>query len=70
MAYEADRLDPDTATGWSVIVTGAAELVRDPARLVVCRRALAPWGVGETDHVIRISPDLVTGCLLAGDRPA
>ncbi len=33
VAYEADDLDPDTRTGWSVVVTGTASLVSDPAEL-------------------------------------
>ena len=30
LAFEADRLDPVTRTGWSVVVTGMAEYVVDP----------------------------------------
>src|SRR6266704_6915254 len=31
VCYEADELDPVRHTGWSVIATGMARLVRDPA---------------------------------------
>jgi nitroimidazol reductase NimA-like FMN-containing flavoprotein (pyridoxamine 5'-phosphate oxidase superfamily) len=67
VAYEADQLDPDTRTGWSVIVTGTANLVRDPARLATYHQELAPWVGSEMNQVIRISPDLVTGYLLAAE---
>ena len=61
VAYEADELDPKDHTGWSVIVTGTASLVRDAEEVATYTAALTPWIGAEMDHVIRISSDIVTG---------
>ncbi|MEU7169109.1 pyridoxamine 5'-phosphate oxidase family protein [Streptomyces morookaense] len=62
VAYEADEFDTEKCTGWSVVVTGEAHLVRDPALQQHYRAALEPWIGEEMDHVISISLDMVTGC--------
>lgn len=64
VAYEADVIDPDTHLGWSVVVTGYARLVTDPADLARCRALLRPWVDRAMDHAVRIRPDLVTGIRL------
>ncbi|MEU6665923.1 pyridoxamine 5'-phosphate oxidase family protein [Streptomyces sp. NPDC046727] len=67
VAYEADAIDPDTLLGWSVVVTGYAHLVTDPAELTRIRGLLEPWVPQQgTDHAVRIRPELVTGVLLTG----
>ncbi|MFR9799811.1 pyridoxamine 5'-phosphate oxidase family protein [Streptomyces sp. MS06] len=65
VAYEADTIDPDTHLGWSVVVTGYAHLVTDPAELARYQRLLHPWAERTMDHAVRIRPDLVTGLRLA-----
>ncbi|MCC3766176.1 pyridoxamine 5'-phosphate oxidase family protein [Streptomyces sp. UNOC14_S4] len=62
VAYEADEFDTETCTGWSVVVTGEAHLVRDPAAQQRYQAALEPWIGDAMDHVISISLDMVTGC--------
>jgi hypothetical protein len=70
VAYEADAIDPDTHLGWSVVVTGYARLVTDPADLARVRTLVTPWTTEEgMDHAVRIRPSLVTGVLLT-DTPA
>ncbi|MFG3064770.1 pyridoxamine 5'-phosphate oxidase family protein [Streptomyces sp. NPDC048231] len=65
MAYEADAIDPDTHLGWSVVVTGYAQLVTDPVELERIRGLLQPWVPMEPmDQAVRIRPELVTGVLL------
>ncbi|MFJ3714797.1 pyridoxamine 5'-phosphate oxidase family protein [Streptomyces sp. NPDC090057] len=67
VAYEADVIDPDTRLGWSVVATGYARLVTEPAELARYQELLVPW-IGHTmDHAVRISPDLVTGVRLTAD---
>ncbi|MGR7001661.1 pyridoxamine 5'-phosphate oxidase family protein [Yinghuangia aomiensis] len=44
VAYEADEIDPGTRTGWSVIATGYATAVTDPAELDRYRVLLRPVG--------------------------
>lgn len=65
LAYEADRIDPDEHVGWSVVVTGVARLVRDPAAVARYEQQLRPWVERPMDQVIAISPDIVTGFALS-----
>lgn len=66
VCYEADELNRDRRTGWSVVVTGFAQLVREPAAVAHYRRLLEPWAEGQMDHVIAIRPQVVTGIRLVG----
>lgn len=66
VCYEADDLDPFRHTGWSVIVTGMARLVREHAAAERYREQLEPWIAGELDHVISIEPRIVSGIRLVG----
>ncbi|WP_327673911.1 pyridoxamine 5'-phosphate oxidase family protein [Kitasatospora sp. NBC_00458] len=61
VAYEADAIDPSTRLGWSVVVTGFARPVTDPALLARYRGMLSPWVSASMDHTVAIRPDLVTG---------
>ncbi|MFI0539351.1 pyridoxamine 5'-phosphate oxidase family protein [Streptomyces sp. WSLK1-3] len=64
VAYEADAIDPDTHLGWSVVVTGYAQLVTDPDELARYQALLRPWVDRTMDYAVRIHPDLVTGIRL------
>jgi nitroimidazol reductase NimA-like FMN-containing flavoprotein (pyridoxamine 5'-phosphate oxidase superfamily) len=66
VCYEADDIDPVRHTGWSVIVTGMARLVRDPAAVSRYQQLLRPWADGQMDYVIAIEPQLIIGLRLAG----
>jgi hypothetical protein len=66
VCYEADELDPVRHTGWSVIATGKAQLVRDPAVISRYHQMLEPWVDGQMDYVIAIKPQIITGIRLAG----
>jgi hypothetical protein len=66
VCYEADDLDPVRHTGWSVIATGMARLVREPAAIARYEQALEPWVEGQMDHVIAIEPQMITGIRLVG----
>jgi nitroimidazol reductase NimA-like FMN-containing flavoprotein (pyridoxamine 5'-phosphate oxidase superfamily) len=63
VAFQADRLDPAGRSGWSVLVHGHAEVVRDEAghqRLL--RSGPRPWtGDGRPWMFVRITPELVSG---------
>ena len=64
VAFEIDHLDPTTRSGWSVVVTGVADLVDHPtdvARLDAL--PLDPWALGDRDDLVwvRVRPDTVTG---------
>lgn len=64
VAYEADDIDPVTRTGWSVVVTGLARVVTDPAVVARYERLLDPWVNTVMDTVLAIEPSLVTGIRL------
>lgn len=66
VCYEADDLDPVRHTGWSVIVTGMARLVREPDAIERYERILEPWIAGQMDHVVSIEPRFVSGIRLVG----
>lgn len=66
VCYEADSLDPVRRTGWSVIITGIARLVNDPATRERYSTELEPWIAGEMDHVLSIEPHFVSGLRLVG----
>lgn len=62
VAFEADRIDAEQRLGWSVIVTGMARRVSDPAEIERFQEQLKPWiQRPEMPFVVRIQPELVTG---------
>jgi len=63
VVYEADQIDLEARTGWSVTVTGRAGLVTDPHAVARYRQLLIPWI--DMDHVSRITAEIVTGYRLS-----
>jgi nitroimidazol reductase NimA-like FMN-containing flavoprotein (pyridoxamine 5'-phosphate oxidase superfamily) len=62
VAFQADELDPDLRTGWSVTVVGHAQRITDVDQLVeVAGTFIQPWVDGNRDHFIRIRTEKVTG---------
>lgn len=61
VAYQADAIDLARHVGWSVVVTGYARLVENPAELDRYRDLLRPWTARAMTDVLRIRPELVTG---------
>lgn len=65
VAFEVDNIDPQTHTGWSVVVIGRVKPVTEIDELV----ALAdpkrrPWPDGERAHFLRIPVELISGRML------
>lgn len=62
VSFDVDHLDETLGEGWSVLVTGAASVISDPAEL---KRAAAlrvePWAGGERPVYVRLRADKVTG---------
>src|SRR5215470_16313700 len=50
VCYEADEIDPVRHTGWSLIATGMARLVRDPAAISRYEQLLRPWTDSQMNH--------------------
>ncbi|WP_225094542.1 pyridoxamine 5'-phosphate oxidase family protein [Streptomyces sp. CoH27] len=69
VVYEADHIDGDTHTGWSVMVTGVASRVTDPTTLSRYHAELTPWVSRDMEYVVRIDAELVTGYRLERSRP-
>jgi hypothetical protein len=62
VAFEADDLDAATSSGWSVIVTGRATLVTDPALIGRYQQVpLVAWAPGDRDQFVEITTELVEG---------
>ena len=63
VAFEADEYDPETRTGWSVLIKGRAEVIREDSEIQRLRHlGLHPW-VTAAEHPfwIRIRPTSITG---------
>jgi nitroimidazol reductase NimA-like FMN-containing flavoprotein (pyridoxamine 5'-phosphate oxidase superfamily) len=71
-SFEADQLDVEQRTGWSVIVSGTATTVSDPVRRARYKDLLRTMLAGTEDTVIAIRPKSVTGIRIvpapAGDE--
>jgi nitroimidazol reductase NimA-like FMN-containing flavoprotein (pyridoxamine 5'-phosphate oxidase superfamily) len=61
VVFEADELDGSTRTGWSVVVTGIAEVVTEPTERVWLRDVVVPWAPGDRDTLIRLPITLLSG---------
>jgi nitroimidazol reductase NimA-like FMN-containing flavoprotein (pyridoxamine 5'-phosphate oxidase superfamily) len=69
VAFEADAVDAAGHAGWSVVVTGLALVVSDPAEHdLLTRTGPRSWVTSPHDVFIRIDAELVTGRELVGGR--
>ncbi|AYN42775.1 pyridoxamine 5'-phosphate oxidase family protein [Streptomyces dangxiongensis] len=67
VAFEADEFDAVTHSGWSVVVTGRATVVTDPAEHERLSRCGPDSWMPVHDRVfVRIAAELVTGRRLPG----
>ncbi|MFF4487836.1 pyridoxamine 5'-phosphate oxidase family protein [Streptomyces sp. NPDC001544] len=69
VAFEADEVDAARRAGWSVVVTGRATVVTDPAeRRRLTRTGPRSWAPSPREVFLRIHPELVTGRELVGGQ--
>lgn len=62
VAFEVDELDPLAHVGWSVVVTGYATEVTDPAaRAAVVRANIPRWAPSDGERYIAVSTEMITG---------
>lgn len=67
VAFEADEYHPATQSGWSVVVTGRATVVRDPAEHErLSQTGPHSWMPVQDGVFVRIEPEMVTGRDLRG----
>lgn len=69
VAFEADEVDAVARAGWSVVVTGRAAVVSDPAERERLKRVVScSWAPSPVEVFVRVEPELVTGRELVGGR--
>ena len=71
VAFQADVIDADHRSGWTVTVVGEATVVTDP--LLIARLAglpLSTWVPGKHDTFVVVDVGLVSGLRLGGVEPA
>jgi hypothetical protein len=62
VSFEVDHVDEAMSEGWSVLLTGRARLVDDPAELEqLALLGIEPWPGGHRDAVIRIETAELSG---------
>ena len=62
VAFEVDEVDAVCRKGWSVLVVGIADELRDPVLLDrVKQLPLAPWAQRPREHVVAIHPQVISG---------
>ncbi|MGW3363026.1 pyridoxamine 5'-phosphate oxidase family protein [Streptosporangium canum] len=63
VAFEADEIDPELRTGWSVTAVGQARAVTDPAEIdLLAALPLTTWAPGSRDHYIVVEAEHISGC--------
>lgn len=68
VAFEVDDADPLYRAGWSVLVIGHADEIRDEQTLAAARELpLRAWAGGDRDHYVRIEAEHVSGRRLGAD---
>jgi nitroimidazol reductase NimA-like FMN-containing flavoprotein (pyridoxamine 5'-phosphate oxidase superfamily) len=61
-SFEADHIDEAMSEGWSVLISGRAQLVDDPAELEqLAELGIEPWPGGRREAVIRIETATISG---------
>jgi nitroimidazol reductase NimA-like FMN-containing flavoprotein (pyridoxamine 5'-phosphate oxidase superfamily) len=62
VSLEVDQIDEPMSEGWSVLVTGPAELIVDPAELQrLADLGIDPWPGGRREALIRIEAETISG---------
>jgi len=71
VAFEVDGADPTAETGWSVLVTGHLEEVRETgARDRAAPLEVHPWAPGAKDCWVRLVPSRISGRAISRRRDA
>jgi len=66
VAFQIDDYDVGTATGWSVLMTATTSRETVPGAVARWHELLpAPWAPGDRDWVIVLTPDSVSGRIVA-----
>lgn len=67
VSFEVDHIDEAQSEGWSVLISGTAHRVDDPAELAQVQALdVQPWAGGTRDTYYRLSPEQVSGRRIHG----
>ena len=61
VTFEADEIDAEARTGWSVLAVGRADVVDSWLRARAEAVGLYPWAAGDRPHLVRIRPSFFSG---------
>jgi transcriptional regulator with XRE-family HTH domain len=63
VGFEVDRIDPAMSEGWSVLITGRARLIDEPAELkeIIGLGDIEPWPGGRREALMRIETAAISG---------
>jgi len=62
VSFDVDHLDEALGEGWSVLLTGAAQVITDERELGRAQAlGIQPWADGDRDVFVRLSPTQITG---------
>lgn len=71
VAFEVDGHNLDATEAWSVVLRGrATEVYAMDEAIEIMNMPLFPWAPGSKPHLLRITPDVVTGRRFAVDAGA
>ncbi|MHC5902916.1 pyridoxamine 5'-phosphate oxidase family protein [Streptomyces sp. S6] len=65
VTYHVEEIRAVQGTGWTVTVSGSAEVLDDVDEAAHYRRTLSGWAHGPHDTLLRLHPKTVTGFRLA-----
>lgn len=62
VSFDVDHLDEDLAEGWSVLLTGTARVITDPAEIASAGSlGIDPWAGGDRPTYVRLQVSQLTG---------
>jgi nitroimidazol reductase NimA-like FMN-containing flavoprotein (pyridoxamine 5'-phosphate oxidase superfamily) len=62
VSFDVDHIDGALSEGWSVLLSGTARIITDPAELAhAAALGIEPWAAGDRDVYVRMSVSQVTG---------
>ena len=70
VSVEADDVDRIYHTGWSVLLTGVAQIVTDPKTINRATRSLQAWAPGSHPFLVRVPSTVISGRRLGWTTPS
>lgn len=70
VAFEIDTVDEEWLQGWSVVAVGTLDVVTNPLERAAVSWKLTSWAADDTQHLVRLDIERVTGRKIVGGPPA